>query len=75
MDFPWWLSGKESACQCRGHGFDPWSRKIPRAVEQLSLHTTTRESQEPRARAAATREASTMEARAPQLERGPAHHN
>ena len=36
MDFPWWLSGKESACQCRGHGFDPWSRKIPRAVEQLS---------------------------------------
>ena len=23
---PWWLSGKESACQCR---FDPWVRKIP----------------------------------------------
>jgi len=22
-DFPWWLSGKESACQCRRHGFDP----------------------------------------------------
>ena len=21
---PWWLSGKESACQCRRHGFDPW---------------------------------------------------
>jgi len=19
----WWLSGKESACQCRRHGFDP----------------------------------------------------
>ena len=19
-----WLSGKESTCQCRGHGFDPW---------------------------------------------------
>ena len=36
MDFPWWLSGKESACQCRGHGFDPWSRKIPCAMEQLS---------------------------------------
>ena len=32
MDFPWWLSGKESACQCRGHGFDPWSRKIPHAL-------------------------------------------
>ena len=20
---PWWLSGKESTCQCRGHEFDP----------------------------------------------------
>ena len=26
---PWWLSGKESACQCRSHGFDPWVGKIP----------------------------------------------
>ena len=26
---PWWLSGKESACQCRRHQFDPWVRKIP----------------------------------------------
>ena len=34
---PWWHSGWESACQCRGHGFDPWSGKIPRAVERLSL--------------------------------------
>ena len=25
---PWWLSGKESAYQCRC-GFDPWVRKIP----------------------------------------------
>ena len=24
-----WLSGKESACQCRRQGFDPWVRKIP----------------------------------------------
>ena len=22
---PWWSSGKESALQCRGRGFDPWS--------------------------------------------------
>ena len=22
---PWWLNGKEFTCQCRGHGFDPWS--------------------------------------------------
>ena len=26
---PWWLSSKESACQCRRHGFDLWVRKIP----------------------------------------------
>ena len=25
----WWLSGKESPCQCRGHRFHPWVRKIP----------------------------------------------
>ena len=25
---PWWCSGKESACQCRRHSFDPWDRKI-----------------------------------------------
>ena len=25
---PWWLSGKESACQCRRHRFDPWSETI-----------------------------------------------
>ena len=30
--FPWWLSHRELACQCRRHrrhGFDPWVRKIP----------------------------------------------
>ena len=26
---PWWLSGKESTCQCRRHRFDPWVGKIP----------------------------------------------
>ena len=26
---PWWLSSKESACQCRRHQFNPWVRKIP----------------------------------------------
>ena len=25
----WWLSGKESATQCKRSGFDPWVRKIP----------------------------------------------
>ena len=33
---PWWHSGRESACPCRGHGFEPWSGKIPHAAEQLS---------------------------------------
>ena len=26
---PRWLSGKESACQCKRHRFEPWVRKIP----------------------------------------------
>ena len=26
---PWWLSGKESTCQCRRHRFDSWVRKVP----------------------------------------------
>ena len=26
---PWWLSGKESACQCRRCRFNPWVGKIP----------------------------------------------
>ena len=27
----------------QGHGFEPWSRKIPHAAEQLSLCATTTE--------------------------------
>ena len=34
---------KESALQCKGHLLDPWSVKIPHAMEQLSPHTTTTE--------------------------------
>ena len=26
---PWWLSGKESTCQCRRPGFNSWVMKIP----------------------------------------------
>ena len=40
---PWWRSGWESACQCRGHGFDPWSGKIPHAAEQLGPWATITE--------------------------------
>ena len=29
IGLPWWLSGKESACQCRRPRFDPPVRKIP----------------------------------------------
>ena len=38
--FPWWYRGEESACQCRGHRFDPCSGRIPPASEQLSPSTT-----------------------------------
>jgi len=26
---PWWLSGKESTCQCRRRVFDSWVGRIP----------------------------------------------
>ena len=29
FELPRWLSGKDTACQCRKCGFDPWVRKIP----------------------------------------------
>ena len=29
LKLPQWLTGKESTCQCRRCGFDPWVRKIP----------------------------------------------
>jgi len=41
---PWWLSGQESASQCRRHQFHPRSGKIPRAAEQLSPGAMTTES-------------------------------
>ena len=40
---PWWLSGKESTCQCRVRGFDLWSRKMPHADVQLSPCATAPE--------------------------------
>ena len=40
---PWWCSGWESACQCRGHGFEPWSGRIPHTAEQLGPWATTTE--------------------------------
>ena len=43
LGLPWWRSGWESACRCRGHGFEPWSGKIPHATEQLGPWATTTE--------------------------------
>ena len=63
---PWWLCDKESACQCRRHYFDPLSREIPYAEEQLSLCATAK-SRCSRARELQLRSswAATTEARVP----------
>ena len=70
IGLPWWHSGWESACQFRGHGFEPWSGRIPHAAEQLGLCTTAAEPVlwSPRATAA---EARAPGAHAPQQERPP----
>ena len=44
LRLPWWRSGWESACQCRRHGFEPWSGRIPHATEQLGPWDTITES-------------------------------
>ena len=41
------VSGEEFAYQCRRHRFDPWSRKIPQAVEKLHLLSLCSRAQEP----------------------------
>ena len=38
QDFP---GGSESACQCRRHEFDPWSRKIPICCGTAKAPVTT----------------------------------
>ena len=43
LGLPWWRSGWESACQCRGHGFKPGSGEIPHAAEQLGPWATITE--------------------------------
>ena len=43
IGLPWWRSGWESACQCRGHGLGPWSGKIPHAAEQMGPWATITE--------------------------------
>ena len=36
---PWWLSGEESACQCRRLGFDSWVKKTP-LEEEMANHSS-----------------------------------
>ena len=83
IGLPWWLSGEESDCQYRGHGFDPWPGKIPYTKEQLGPCTTALEpvfqSLEPRLLEPAGPRACSLqpdkplqwEAHAPQLEKNP----
>ena len=77
MGLPSWCSGWESACRCRGHGFEPWSGRIPHAAEQLgpcatatepapwSLCSTSREATATRSPCTATKSGP----RSPQLEK------
>ena len=54
---PWWLGGKESACRCWRHKFDPWSGKIPHEAhvpQVLSLWSRALEPQLLSPRAAST---------------------
>ena len=44
---PWWYSGWESTCPYRGHQFNSWSGKIPRAMERLSRCSATTEARAP----------------------------
>ena len=85
QELPCWLSGKESACQCRRHEFSPWSGKIPHPAEQLSLCLGAQEPQllSPQAtlpkpfrlRAHTLQQGKPPQWDAPQLELSPALHN
>ena len=55
--------------QCRGHGFDLWSGKIPQATEQLSPCATTADAQTPIACAPQQEKPQQWEARTWQLEK------
>ena len=40
---PWLSRGWESTCQCRRHGFNPWSRRITPTTGRLGSYATTAE--------------------------------
>lgn len=62
----------QSACHCRGHGFDPWSGKIPQATGQLNPCSPTTEPMHPRTQAPRQEKTPQGEAWTPQPESGPA---
>jgi len=39
MGLPWWLSGKELACQSRRHRFDPWGQEDP-LEKEMTTHSS-----------------------------------
>ena len=39
MGLPWWLSGRESACQCRRLKFNPWVGKDP-LEKEMATHSS-----------------------------------
>ena len=43
IGLPWSSTSFECACQCRGHGFDPWSGKIPHVVGHINPHARATE--------------------------------
>ena len=49
---------EEPASQCRRHGLDPWSGKIPHASRQVSLCATTTEAHTPQSLCSKARVAS-----------------
>ena len=68
---PWWASGKESICQCRGHGFYAWLGKIPHTSEQLNLCAPTTEAFTPLSLCSVIRKATATRSSTPQLESCP----
>ena len=60
---------KNPPANAGGYRFDPWSGKIPHALGQLSLCTTTTEALSPRAHVPQQKKPLQIEARAPKLER------
>ena len=59
---PWWSSGKEPACQHRGHQFHPCSGKVPYTLGRLSPCPRAAEPAHSNSQRSATREESLLTA-------------